>query len=98
MNFVNSLDVHVGRKVHAARESQNLNAEDFARALNIPLHELSKLESGAKRFNPILLFKALKALSLDMKDLFVDLPLQKQCGNVRLSFDAKTISANRSAI
>jgi len=45
-----------------------------------------------------LLFKALKTLSLDMKDLFVDLPLQKQRGNVRLSFDAKTISANRSAI
>jgi transcriptional regulator with XRE-family HTH domain len=98
MNFVNSLDARVGRKVHAARESQNLSAEDFAHALNIPVRKLSKLESGAKRFNPILLFKALKTLSLDMKDLFVDLPLQKQCGNVRLSFDARTISANRSAI
>lgn len=98
MNFVNPLDAHVGRKIHTARESQNLSAENFAHALNIPIRELFKLESGAKRFGPILLFKALKTLSLDMKDLFVDLPLQKQCGNVRLSFDAKTVNANRSAI
>lgn len=98
MNSVNSLDAHVGCKICAAREAQSLTAENFAHALSIPVQELFKLESGTKRFNPILLFKALKALSLDMKDLFVDLPLQRECGNVRLSFDAKTVNANGSAI
>lgn len=80
-----SIDTHIGTKVRCAREAQNFTIEYFADALGITFDELFLFESGVERLGPMLLFKAAKILSIDLKVFFNGMQLQGQCGNVRLS-------------
>lgn len=93
----NSVDAHIGFKIRKAREERRWGEQAFAKKLNIPVCLLIELERGSKRLEPKLLFRILKLLSIDMRDLFSGLPLQGRCGSVRLSFVGDELGAHRPA-
>ncbi|MGM0209076.1 hypothetical protein IGI96_003600 [Enterococcus sp. DIV0421] len=64
------LDKKLGLKILQVREQKNISRDQFARILNISIHELKAYEDGIKPFSVHMTFRFAIALNLTFDELF----------------------------
>ena len=70
MASVNPIDVHIGTRVRAHRESVGLTAEALAKKSGISVEMLDEIESGGARADPLILFVLASTLGCSVTDFY----------------------------
>lgn len=66
----NSTDKFLAKRLQAFRQAQGMSQESLARAMELPLDVVARLESGALRFDATMIAKAGSALGVGAFSLF----------------------------
>ena len=64
------VDLHIGRRLRAARRRRGLSQVDLAKALGVVFQQVHRYESGLNRMSASTLWRAAGTLGVDISDFF----------------------------